>query len=76
MTRVTIHVAKTTLSKLIERVEAGEEVVIARGANPVARLVPMARASGRRPGGLKGVVSVDSAFFEPLPHDELEAWER
>jgi prevent-host-death family protein len=40
MTTVTIHAAKTQLSKLIEQVERGEEVVIARGKEPVARLVP------------------------------------
>jgi prevent-host-death family protein len=75
--KVTIHAAKTTLSQLIERVHAGEEVVIARGDVPVARLVPIiGTAPKRRPGTLRGAVKVPKAFFEPLPAAELEAWER
>jgi len=73
---VTVHEAKTHLSRLLERVEAGEEVVIARGRMPVARLVPVRRAErgGRRFGALRGRVRVSKAFFEPLPKDELERW--
>ncbi len=74
--KVTIHTAKTTLSKLIERAHAGEEIVIARGDVPVARLVPIAlRAPRRKPGTLRGLIKVPDAFFEPLPEDELEAWD-
>jgi len=47
MTKVTIHVAKTNLSRLIAQVEAGEEVVICRGAKEVARLVPVATPPAR-----------------------------
>jgi prevent-host-death family protein len=73
---VTIHVAKTTLSQLIARVEAGEEIVIARGKEPVARLVPVRRAVPRRRfGAMRGKARVDAAFFEPLPEDELRRWE-
>lgn len=73
---VTIHVAKTTLSQLIARVEAGEEIVIARGRTPVAKLVPIPRkAPRRRFGAMRGKARVDAAFFEPLPEDELKAWE-
>jgi prevent-host-death family protein len=74
---VTIHAAKTTLSKLIERANAGEEIVIARRDTPVARLVPMSgpRVPKRRPGTLKGLVKIPKAFFDPLPADELDAWE-
>jgi prevent-host-death family protein len=73
---VTIHVAKTNLSKLIARVEAGEEIVIARDKVPVARLVPIrAIAAGRRFGAMRGKAQVSAAFFEPLPEDELKAWE-
>ena len=73
--KVTIHAAKTTLSKLIELAQAGEEVVIARGDTPVARLVPIvAQLPERRPGTLRGVVHMTDAFFEPLPEDELDAW--
>ena len=76
MTTVTIHKAKTQLSKLIERVERGEEVVIARGKEPVARLVPYVQ---ERPtggfGSLKGKVWLDESFWEPLPDEELKLWE-
>jgi prevent-host-death family protein len=76
----TVHAAKTNLSKLIERVENGEEVVIARGKKPVARLVPIelsAHVRRRRAFGvLRGKLKLpDSFFFDPLPDDELEAWE-
>jgi prevent-host-death family protein len=74
--KVTIHAAKTTLSQLIERAHAGEEVIIARGDQPVAKLVPIAHAvPERRPGTLKGLVEVSESFFEPLPAEELAAWE-
>jgi prevent-host-death family protein len=74
--KVTIHAAKTTLSQLIERAHAGEEVVIARRDVPVARLVPIAgNAPKRRPGTLRGIVKVPKSFFEPLPADELGVWD-
>jgi prevent-host-death family protein len=71
---VTIHDAKTNLSKLIAEVERGGEVVIARGATPVARLTPMQPAVRREFGSLRGKISLGPAFFEPLPTDELAAW--
>ena len=73
---MTVHEAKTHLSRLLERVEGGEEVVIARGRKPVARLVPVNRPErrGRRFGTLRGQVRVDKRFFEPLPEDELKRW--
>jgi len=74
--KVTIHAAKTTLSQLIERAHAGEEVVIARRDVPVARLVPITcDPPKRRPGTLRGVVKIPKSFFEPLPADELDVWE-
>ncbi len=77
MKSVTIHKAKTTLSQLIAEVEAGEEIVIQRGKDPVVRLVPAdANPPRRRFGALAGKVSLDAAFFEPLPDDELTVWER
>lgn len=73
---VTIHVAKTTLSQLVARVEAGEEIVIARDKTPVAKLVPVTpRKPKREPGTLKGRIALDASFFEPLPEDELRRWE-
>lgn len=76
-TTVNVHTAKTELSKLLARVEAGEEIVIARGKVPVARLVPMpAVKKVRVPGRLKGQISIGPEFFEPLPQDELDAWDQ
>lgn len=74
--KVTIHTAKTTLSQLIERAHTGEEIVIARGNVPVARLVPiLGKAPRRQAGTLRGLVKVTGAFFEPLPESEIDAWE-
>lgn len=76
MKTVTIHQAKTNLSRLIERACRGEEIVIARGSEPVARLVALSGKKGRRrPGALKGKLKVGSEFFEPLPEKELKQWE-
>ena len=75
MAIVTIHEAKTQLSKLIARAEAGEEIVIARGKEPVVRLDPITPKTIRRdPGFLKGSIP-DSFFFDPLPEEELALWE-
>ena len=71
-----IHAAKTHLSRLIERAEAGEDVVIARGKTPVVRLTPVnARLPRRKFGAMRGRAKVTAAFFEPLPPDELNRWE-
>ena len=71
-----VHAAKTNLSKLLERAEAGEEVVIARGKTPVVRLIPVRSAPARRRfGAMRGRARVTASFFEPLPADELDRWE-
>jgi prevent-host-death family protein len=76
MSTVTIHQAKTNLSRLIERASAGEEIIIARGSKPVARLVPVGLVKGKRtPGSWKGKFDLGPEFFEPLPDDELSGWE-
>ena len=76
MKQVTIHEAKTNLSRLIQNAADGEEVIISRGPKPVARLVAVGDIKGRRkPGALKGVLVVVPAFFKPLPREELAAWE-
>jgi prevent-host-death family protein len=78
MTIVTVHQAKAELSKLIARAEAGEEIIIARRNKPVARLMPIASAPSRKraPGAWKGRFAFpDSVFFDPLPEEELQAWE-
>ncbi len=75
MTKVTIHAAKTNLSKLIAKVEAGEEVVICRGDKEVAKLVPANDAKKVLPnrgfGNLKGVIEFHDTFFDPLPEEML-----
>jgi len=72
----TIHQAKTQLSRLIELAERGEEVIIARGKHPVVRLVAIEQPPAhRQPGMFKGEFEVGDAFFDPLPPEELEAWE-
>ena len=72
---VTIHEAKANLSRLLQKASNGEEVIIARGSKPVARLVPIGEVKGKRqPGALKGKLVVGPEFFEALPADELSAW--
>jgi prevent-host-death family protein len=76
MDTVTIHTAKTTLSQLLARVEAGEEIILARGKEPIAKLVPFQPAAPkRRFGALRGIISVGPEFFEPLSEEDLAAWE-
>ena len=73
---VDVHQAKKQLSQLLAEVEAGQEIVIARGGEPVARLVRYARGGKRRFGALAGRMAVDDTFFDPLPEAELSDWER
>ena len=73
---VNVHQAKTQLSRLLARAEAGEEVVIARNGDPVARLVGLKGTRGtRRFGALRDRIVVDDRFFEPLPESDLARWE-
>lgn len=75
MTVVTIHYAKTNLSKLLVQVAEGEEIVIARGKTPVARLTPVEPTRPRAKAGVwKGRIALDETFFDPLPDDELALW--
>ena len=70
-----IHAAKTQLSRLIERAEGGEDVIIARGSTPVARLTRLrALRPVRRFGAMRGRAKVTNAFFEPLPAEEARRW--
>jgi prevent-host-death family protein len=72
---VNIHEAKTHLSKLIERVRLGEEIIIAKAGEPVARLVPEKRREPRRPGSAKGKFVIHEEFYGPLPDDLLDLFE-
>ncbi len=75
MITVNVHEAKTNLSRLLARIEAGEEVVIARNGHPVARLVKYQRKAQRQFGAWAGRITVDDSFFDPLPEEELATWE-
>ncbi len=69
---VNVHEAKTHLSRLLLRVEAGEEILISRAGRPVARLVPARRSRGRRqPGRFVGKGWVAEDFNAPLPPEVL-----
>ncbi|MCH9650473.1 MAG: type II toxin-antitoxin system prevent-host-death family antitoxin [Deltaproteobacteria bacterium] len=63
---INVHQAKTHLSRILEQVLAGEEVILARNGEPVAKLVPLSKTP-RRPGRLKGKIHIDDSFDEPLP---------
>jgi len=74
--QVNIHEAKTQLSRLLGRVENGEEITIARAGKPVARLVPLVHKIGRRiPGTAKGIIIMADNFDEPLPDEIMQAFE-
>ena len=73
-TQVNVYEAKTHLSRLLKRVAAGEEIVIARAGEPIARLVPVAGAAVREPGTARGLVVVHADFDAPLPNDIAEAF--
>ena len=75
METVNVHEAKTNLSRLLAQVEAGEEVIIARNGKPVARLVAVQKRGKRQPDTLKGKIVIPDSFFDPLPEEELRAWE-
>lgn len=76
MDPVNIHEAKTRLSKLIEAVEAGEEIILARAGKPVAKLVPLSMPKVvRTPGLMKGKFEIPDSFFDPLPDDLLDYFE-
>ena len=75
MSMVNIHEAKTHLSRLIARVEAGEEIIIAKAGKPVARLVPLEYKNAlRKPGSMQGRISMSDDFDAPLPLDLLKAF--
>jgi len=73
---VGVHEAKTNLSKLLERVAAGEEITITRRGEEVARLVPAQTAGARRFGLDRGRWVVPDEFDAPLPDEVLATFER
>ena len=72
---VNMHDAKTNLSRLVEEVEAGADVVLARAGKPVVRLVLVRVTRKRKLGRWKGKVRMSKDFDAPLPDDVLTAWE-
>jgi prevent-host-death family protein len=71
---VNVHAAKTHLSRLLERVEAGEEITLARAGRPVARLVPYTRlGKPRKPGLLKGKIWLAEDWDSPAVNEEIAA---
>lgn len=70
---VNVHEAKTYFSKLLARAHSGEEIIIGKAGKPYAKLVPLSPVKERVPGIAEGAVS--DSFFEPLPENELKAWE-
>jgi prevent-host-death family protein len=72
-----VHEAKTHLSRLINRVLKGEEVIISRSGKPVAKLVQYENSPGKRvPGTAKGLFEMTPDFDAPLPDDLLEEFEK
>ena len=77
MRTVNVHEAKTHLSRLLDLVAAGEEIVIAKSGKPVARLVRARRSRPRRSFGYdRGKFDVPDDFNAPLPDDLLSAFEK
>jgi len=73
MKTVNIHEAKTHLSRLLERVAAGEEIIIARAGTPIARVVPISGKSKKRIlGSEKGRFEIPKDFDDPLPQEILD----
>jgi prevent-host-death family protein len=76
MAVVNVHDAKTHFSRLITRVQSGEEIIIAKAGRPVARIVPLTgRTIERLPGTARGQILIDRSFFEPLPEEVLKDFE-
>lgn len=75
MAQINVHEAKTNLSRLLVRVASGEEIVIARDGEPVARLVPFSRQGHRRFGVDRGRFEVPEDFDAPLPDDLIADFE-
>ena len=76
MTRVVnVHEAKTHLSRLLDEVRAGEEIILAKAGRPYARLVPLEKPGGRELGFLPEIAGLGDAVLNPLTDDELDAYE-
>ena len=75
--QVNIYEAKSKLSKLINQVIDGEEVIVAKSGKPVARLVPFEKPlQNRKPGSAKGKLIISEDFDSPLPEDILKGFNK
>lgn len=76
-----MHAAKTNLSRLVVQALAGEDVVLMRGNDEVARIVPLASPGPgadrppRSPGRLRGLIDFDDRFFDPYPPTDQSQWD-
>jgi prevent-host-death family protein len=76
MTTVNVHDAKTHPSRLINRVESGDEIIISRAGKPGASIVPLTSQTKKRMLGIaKGRILIVKCFFEPLPEEVLKDFE-
>jgi prevent-host-death family protein len=74
---VNMHQAKTTLSRLVERALAGEEIVIARKGEPLVKLMPVPKERKPRvPGRSRGKIWIAPDCFDPMTEEELDLWEK
>jgi len=77
MAKVNVHEAKTHFSRLLARVNNGEEIIIAKAGRPIARLVPILEKPDKRlPGSAQGKVVIADDFDAPLPEPILNAFEQ
>lgn len=75
-TVLNLYEAKTSLSKLVDRAAAGEEIIIAKAGRPLAKLVPLTQVrKPRQPGGWQGKIQIADDFDAPLPNEILDAFE-
>ena len=75
MASISVYHARAEFSRLIERALGGEEIVITRRGKPAVRLVPVEQDQPRRkPGALKGKLTVPESFFDPLPDEIIDAF--
>lgn len=74
ITTVNIHEAKTHLSRLLARVAGGDEVIIAKNGQPVARLVSANALPPRQPGRFRGQIRGSDCLLEPSSPDEMALW--
>lgn len=75
MLEFNVHQAKTHLSKILKLLESNDEIIISRYGKRIARIVPYhPRQTKRKFGAMKDLAKFDETLFDPLPEEELSAW--